>query len=469
MFHGKDHASQSEDQDYTSAYYRTAPDGNHLESPVEWYNRAAGAVADRFNSMGPIAPPASGVFGSGSWANAIGDKREVHRYSPGHVSTPSQRLHRRGQRGGDHGVSGVYAQRENMMPATGMGIYAAPYENIPPENRYWPGVHDCEEEKRNASVPSVEISTYANELYLDHGGQQPDPDTCIHSLRSSEDWSSRVGEEDLTGHPQHLSQPAVASLLQDSTPCWQTRLAYPTSRGFAQPASELSDLEAGRQMPGMSSDPWSAIPILTRQPDSPSSSGFPDAQGGPFDYSSSYEHSPDRVSSSYSQEFGTSTSDTSWSQIPEIMTSSTATLTQLVRNSRSSDPGSSSNVFEYHSRSETETREHESNSLATHNDAASGLLRVPKSPYGPSRSPSPTPSHMSVTSARYPDVLLCEEGGCQAMYSGKYRRGTLLRHMRLKHGLEEREYPCEQLRCEKSFKRQDARLKHYRKHHRHLL
>jgi hypothetical protein len=67
-----------------------------------------------------------------------------------------------------------------------------------------------------------------------------------------------------------------------------------------------------------------------------------------------------------------------------------------------------------------------------------------------------------------PDVLLCEFAGCPKTFTGKYRRGTLQRHMRLKHmsaakEAEDREYPC--TACGRLFKRQDARLKHLRNKH----
>jgi hypothetical protein len=82
-----------------------------------------------------------------------------------------------------------------------------------------------------------------------------------------------------------------------------------------------------------------------------------------------------------------------------------------------------------------------------------------------SRSPSPIPSIISATSSHSPDVLLCLEEGCEAMFSGKYRRGNLQRHIRLKHVHDERLYACKAASCGKIFKRQDARLKHYRKQH----
>lgn len=82
-----------------------------------------------------------------------------------------------------------------------------------------------------------------------------------------------------------------------------------------------------------------------------------------------------------------------------------------------------------------------------------------------SRSPSPNPSINSATSSQSPAEVPCLEQGCKAMFSGKYRRGNLARHMRLKHVKEagERLYFCEE--CGKAYHRQDARLKHYRRKH----
>jgi hypothetical protein len=66
-----------------------------------------------------------------------------------------------------------------------------------------------------------------------------------------------------------------------------------------------------------------------------------------------------------------------------------------------------------------------------------------------------------------PDVLYCNESGCATLFTGKYRKGNLARHKRLIHKHHE-PYVCEGYGCRKSFKRQDARLKHYRRHHPHL-
>ncbi|KAH7095734.1 hypothetical protein FB567DRAFT_37372 [Paraphoma chrysanthemicola] len=57
---------------------------------------------------------------------------------------------------------------------------------------------------------------------------------------------------------------------------------------------------------------------------------------------------------------------------------------------------------------------------------------------------------------------------CSKIFAGDYRRGNLLRHMRLKHSGLAREYHCEAEGCERVFRRHDARLKHYRNKHPNL-
>ena len=66
------------------------------------------------------------------------------------------------------------------------------------------------------------------------------------------------------------------------------------------------------------------------------------------------------------------------------------------------------------------------------------------------------------------DVLQCSH--CGIDFSGDYRKGNLARHRRLKHsGENSMKYLCEDDGCAREFKRQDARLKHYRRHHAHLV
>jgi len=63
-----------------------------------------------------------------------------------------------------------------------------------------------------------------------------------------------------------------------------------------------------------------------------------------------------------------------------------------------------------------------------------------------------------------PDTMYCEVVNCGQSFTGLYRRGNLGRHRRLIHGTG-RAYTCENDMCAKEFRRQDARLKHYRKYH----
>lgn len=63
-----------------------------------------------------------------------------------------------------------------------------------------------------------------------------------------------------------------------------------------------------------------------------------------------------------------------------------------------------------------------------------------------------------------PSRISCNTDGCIAFFSGIYRKGNLARHKRLKHKGPV-VYECEDLLCDRVFKRQDARVKHYRRWH----
>lgn len=55
---------------------------------------------------------------------------------------------------------------------------------------------------------------------------------------------------------------------------------------------------------------------------------------------------------------------------------------------------------------------------------------------------------------------------CGKKFHGEYARGNCARHKRQKHSMEgEQHFLCKYLSCQKSFNRQDARLKHYRRSH----
>jgi uncharacterized Zn-finger protein len=63
--------------------------------------------------------------------------------------------------------------------------------------------------------------------------------------------------------------------------------------------------------------------------------------------------------------------------------------------------------------------------------------------------------------------LHCAAEGCTTIFRGRYRKGNLARHKRHYHS-GPRVYICEDEGCDRVFRRQDARIKHYRKYHPHL-
>lgn len=71
--------------------------------------------------------------------------------------------------------------------------------------------------------------------------------------------------------------------------------------------------------------------------------------------------------------------------------------------------------------------------------------------------------------SKVPDLLRCRSDGCSAAYSGAYRKSNLARHTKLKHkDAVAMRYVCADKTCNRAFKRQDARLKHYRQQHPYL-
>lgn len=83
-------------------------------------------------------------------------------------------------------------------------------------------------------------------------------------------------------------------------------------------------------------------------------------------------------------------------------------------------------------------------------------------------SQSETSELPDIGSEKDAEHLVCHELNCNAVFSGSYRKGNLARHIRLFHRREQAEYPCMESTCNRVFKRQDARLKHCRKHHPHI-
>jgi hypothetical protein len=98
-------------------------------------------------------------------------------------------------------------------------------------------------------------------------------------------------------------------------------------------------------------------------------------------------------------------------------------------------------------------------------------------PAGPAHSrkktPDATPLAYTQRSGTNLEISRCRHVGCHAVFTGVYRRNTMLRHCRLRHGNHDEEekhtvYSCYIPSCEKTFARQDAMLKHMRKQHPYL-
>ena len=77
--------------------------------------------------------------------------------------------------------------------------------------------------------------------------------------------------------------------------------------------------------------------------------------------------------------------------------------------------------------------------------------------------PSPCPSTDSTPSG-YPDPLRCNFEDCNAIFTGKFRRGNRGRHILRVHR-QTNVYTCNALGCNRSYKRSDALLKHQRSKH----
>jgi hypothetical protein len=88
-------------------------------------------------------------------------------------------------------------------------------------------------------------------------------------------------------------------------------------------------------------------------------------------------------------------------------------------------------------------------------------------PFGHTRRMAMSASECSSVATYEPSsgtVLRCAAEGCTAIFSGRYCKGNLARHKRLNHS-HGRVYMCEDDDCDRVFRRQDARIKHYRKCH----
>lgn len=82
-------------------------------------------------------------------------------------------------------------------------------------------------------------------------------------------------------------------------------------------------------------------------------------------------------------------------------------------------------------------------------------------------SPSPTSSTGAVWGGDLAiESLTCSV--CRKNFHGRYAKGNLSRHAKSMHAENSALYACEEKSCARSFRRKDARLKHYRTAHPHL-
>lgn len=101
-------------------------------------------------------------------------------------------------------------------------------------------------------------------------------------------------------------------------------------------------------------------------------------------------------------------------------------------------------------------------SLARGSQGPVPLIRMPDAPNTYSNLHSST-SHKSDSETH--EYITCSQ--CALVFRGKYSKGNLARHQRLKHQGTTKTYPCNA--CDRVFYRQDARLKHMRKHHKNSM
>jgi hypothetical protein len=84
-------------------------------------------------------------------------------------------------------------------------------------------------------------------------------------------------------------------------------------------------------------------------------------------------------------------------------------------------------------------------------------------------SPSSTSAATSFVSTVWSPVseslqsVQCDQ--CNVAFTGRYQRGNLMRHKRLRHTYKQMYYPCPDSACKKVFRRSDACAKHFRKSH----
>ncbi|KAF1837576.1 hypothetical protein BDW02DRAFT_577023 [Decorospora gaudefroyi] len=131
------------------------------------------------------------------------------------------------------------------------------------------------------------------------------------------------------------------------------------------------------------------------------------------------------------------------------------------RRSRPSLNSAASHPYASGPRSAVECTSSRGMSLSRSSSARQSATQRSGSPCTPI-SPSPTDADGEVSEGHH----VCD---CGISFTGLYGKSNLHRHQRLKkchvEGQDEQQYECKAAGCSKRYKRQDARVKHYRKHH----
>ncbi|KAH7095372.1 hypothetical protein FB567DRAFT_27986 [Paraphoma chrysanthemicola] len=280
---------------------------------------------------------------------------------------------------------------------------------------------------------------------------------------------------DTSQDPGRYLRPSAAqfgtagSLYQ--TPGSAPQLGYQSEAASMMATSEVPRLEIIQEVASRFSEPWSMVGFADQQQVQRYNtvmSGCPHERQG---MTPSSDHSWDHTSLPQSIDVGHSSPNTSWHTGGPR--DSQVTMTELPHAAHmrlgSSDgtPSWTPDLPEVNVReAETTVAYDDVFHPPSSSRASDAHLGVPHHNHETSLPSSPALSSRSSTSL--PEILPCSMEGCQATFHGDYRRGNQLRHIRHKHGPVERNLQCEAEGCGRLFKRQDSRLKHYRRRHPHL-
>ncbi|KAF2034869.1 hypothetical protein EK21DRAFT_84988 [Setomelanomma holmii] len=482
--------------DMSSEGFQTTPDDNDPQSSENGFDTVLQNAEGEYTFVENGGNLGHRVSDSGNWAQHNSFRPDTTAVGqgqyPGHVPHMSQPVQPQAQVYSQHISSNAFrgsdAVGANDMLTSDTGDVLPPVDEHPSNTRRLADTQAWQTQRRNGSPDSIRPELLFPSDNWAFGNNSP-------QLHGSVQGEGLVFDDDTFGLGEAAQNPERylrQSFAEFGRPGAHNTLSMPLpqpashdGRAPFMPTSNLSELGNMKQVDGGCSEPWYMLAAAQ-----PQSEGRMDDESGiqhfGFETISSSDNTIDRVSYALSQEEKSGTSDTSW-QIPEVMVNSQMTITDRPRlpRRRPVSPYVMS-VSENHSMTNADaalnegayvgfSRVNDTDRSVAHSyhvrritnkpRLSDSYLHVPGRGQRVSRCPSPVPS---VTSVGQPDVFMCPEEDCHATFTGAYRRGNQGRHMRLKHGRKERVYPCEDLRCDKIFLRQDARLKHYRKKHSHL-